>query len=533
MHLPFKLRAVTFSGIIGLIIGVTVTIGWIFKILSFQAIIPAYTAMKFNTALGFIFMGILLLVKQFQFTRYYWAITVFLSMIILIIGSISLLQTVFSFNTGIDQFFIIDDSDIARQVPYPGRMSVNTAACFILLGFSFLGFKFKNRFLDFLSQHLLTLVTAISSVALIGYLYGLSLFYNLNYAGAMPVHTSLLFFFISITASLLHPRIGITGLFTGKRVGNKVARRLLFLVVFIAVIFGALRIESKQLKLFSFDSGLAVLIICFLCAGLGLAWYMVNWLNALDDSRHEAEQEVRLINQELEKRVKERSAKLESLLIKFRDSESKFQAAFEHSAIGMALVSLKGKWLRVNKTLCDMVGYKEQELLSMSFLDITHPDDYLETDKLTNAVLENESRAGRIEKRYVCKNGSVVWISLNIATVLNKKGGPEYFVSQFEDITERKKAEACLKTAYREIKKHVSNIEDIAWKQSHLIRSPLANLKGLTALLLDNPGDSEILPHIKTELERLDLVIIEMAEDAAERGIKHVVARKRSFKVKG
>ncbi|MEO7211844.1 PAS domain S-box protein [Mucilaginibacter sp.] len=530
MYLPLKLKAVAYTGLISVVIGFIVIIGWVFNILSFQTIIPAYASMKFNTALGFILLGCILLLTQFRVTRYNTALSVFLSILVMAIGLISMLQTLFHFTLGIDQFFITDHPSINLHRPNPGRMSVNTAACFILLGLAFVGFSFKHRFIHLFAQYLLTFVTAISAVALIGYLYGFSLFYNVNYAGAMAIHTALLFLVISITASLLHPEIGVTGLFTGTRVGNKAARRLLFQFVFIGVVFGAFRMESRHLKLFSFNGGLAVLIICFLCAGLALAWYLVNWLNALDHSRHQAEQEVAVINRELEKRVRERSAKLNNLLVKFRESESKFKAAFEHSAIGMALVSLKGRWLQVNKTLCNMVGYKEQELLSMSFLDIAHPDDHNEYTTLADDILKEENRTGRIERRYICKDGAVVWISVNVATVTDKRGGPVYFVSQFEDITERKNAEVSLKTAYCEIKKHMHNIENIAWKQSHLIRSPLANLKGLTTILLENPADGETLLYIKNELDRLDKVIIEMAEDAAGRGVKKIIARNRSFK---
>jgi signal transduction histidine kinase len=149
---------------------------------------------------------------------------------------------------------------------------------------------------------------------------------------------------------------------------------------------------------------------------------------------------------------------------------------------------------------------------------------------LAAKILKNENYIGRIEKRYICKDGSIVWISVNIATVTNKKGGPVYFVSQFEDVTERKKAEASLKTAYKEIKKHVKNIQDMAWKQSHLIRSPLANLKGLTDLLNNDPANSQILQYIQAELERMDTVIIGMAEEVSVRGVKQIVVKKRSFK---
>ena len=87
---------------------------------------------------------------------------------------------------------------------------------------------------------------------------------------------------------------------------------------------------------------------------------------------------------------------------------------------------------------------------------------------------------------------------------------------ELSDITERKNAEENLKTAYLRIQKHVDSIKEMAWKQSHLIRGPIANLKGLSAMLNDNPVDAEVLKFIELELERLDKVIIDMAEDASD-----------------
>ena len=83
------------------------------------------------------------------------------------------------------------------------------------------------------------------------------------------------------------------------------------------------------------------------------------------------------------------------------------------------------------------------------------------------------------------------------------------------DITQRKAAEQDLKNAYKSIQDHINSIKDMAWKQSHLIRSPLANLKRLTGLLKDDPTEPGIFEHIEKELERMDAIIIEMAKDAS------------------
>lgn len=176
-----------------------------------------------------------------------------------------------------------------------------------------------------------------------------------------------------------------------------------------------------------------------------------------------------------------------------------------------------------------MVGYREQELLSMSFNALIHPGDPAVQLDTMNEGKTGKNEAYRMEKRYVCKNGSVVYVSINLGTVTNKKGGPIYFVSQFEDITERKMAERQLKKAYRQIQDHVNSIKDIAWKQSHLVRSPLANLKGLVDILKNDPSDKDAIEYMQLELERLDTVIIEMAEDASSKGATHIVVKKRSL----
>jgi len=83
------------------------------------------------------------------------------------------------------------------------------------------------------------------------------------------------------------------------------------------------------------------------------------------------------------------------------------------------------------------------------------------------------------------------------------------------DISERKNAEENLKAAYKLVQEHINSIQDMAWKQSHLIRSPVANLIGLVALLKEDPVNSELMNFIGNELERLDSVIIDLAGDAS------------------
>ena len=116
-----------------------------------------------------------------------------------------------------------------------------------------------------------------------------------------------------------------------------------------------------------------------------------------------------------------------------------FRLAFDAAPIGMALVAPDGRWLRVNRSLCELTGYSEQELLQGSFQDITHPDDLDADLAYVQQVLADERPGYRMDKRYVRKDGEVVWASLSVSLVRDSGGAPLVFVSQIEDITERRR----------------------------------------------------------------------------------------------
>jgi PAS domain S-box-containing protein len=128
-----------------------------------------------------------------------------------------------------------------------------------------------------------------------------------------------------------------------------------------------------------------------------------------------------------------------------RESEERFRSAFDYSAIGMALVSLDGQWLKVNPALCEIVGYSQEELFNLTFQDITYPDD-LEADLADiHQLLIGEIRTYQIEKRYIHKRGQIVWILLTGSLVRNSQKEPAYFITQIQDVTERKLSEAALR----------------------------------------------------------------------------------------
>ena len=140
------------------------------------------------------------------------------------------------------------------------------------------------------------------------------------------------------------------------------------------------------------------------------------------------------------------SAQAERLATLWRlsESEQRFLATFEQAAVGIALVAPDGRWLRVNRRLCEIVDYDEAELLERTFQDITHPDD-LDTDLgLMRQMLAGEIATYALEKRYRRKGGDNIWINLTVSLVRREDGAPDYCISVVEDIHARKLAESRL-----------------------------------------------------------------------------------------
>jgi PAS domain S-box-containing protein len=144
--------------------------------------------------------------------------------------------------------------------------------------------------------------------------------------------------------------------------------------------------------------------------------------------------------------------------IALRESEERFRGAFAAASIGMALVAHDGRYLQVNRSLCGILGYAEDELLRRTFQDITYPDDRDLDQELRRQLLNGEIATYQIEKRYVRKDGNVIWGRLTMSLVRDHTDEPLYFVAQVQDVTQYKVAGAALREAearYRSLVEHI------------------------------------------------------------------------------
>jgi diguanylate cyclase (GGDEF)-like protein/PAS domain S-box-containing protein len=176
-----------------------------------------------------------------------------------------------------------------------------------------------------------------------------------------------------------------------------------------------------------------------------------------------------------------------------RESEERFRLTFDLAAIGIAHVSPEGRWLRVNQGICSMLGYTREELLGSYFQDVTHPDDLQQNLGHFNGLMSGNVPSYVFEKRYIRKDGSIVWANVTTSVVRDTGGEPQYSISVIEDISERKRLEERLRhQALHDALTNLPNRTLLYDRLEQAIRSAHRNHSSCALLLLDLDRFKEI-----------------------------------------
>ena len=197
-------------------------------------------------------------------------------------------------------------------------------------------------------------------------------------------------------------------------------------------------------------------------------------------------------------------------------SEANLQAILNTTDTAYALFDKDLRVLTFNQKAIEFVKsqYNHTPEKNDRLADYFPKQRYPEFSQFADGALKGNNINYEID--YPQPDGSVFWYYVRLFPITDENKQVLGMLMALYDITERKNTEENLKTAYKHIQSHITSIKDMAWKQSHLVRSPLANLKGLAAMLDEERVDPKVIDHIQSELDRLDAIIIEMAEDASE-----------------
>jgi PAS domain S-box-containing protein len=177
-----------------------------------------------------------------------------------------------------------------------------------------------------------------------------------------------------------------------------------------------------------------------------------------------------------------------------RESEELFANAFRYSPHGMAFVSLEGRWLRANKSLCDLLGYSEEELRSMSFQTVTHPEDVAEDLANVARLVSGEISSYDRVKRYYRKDSRLIWVSVAVSAIHDAAGAPIYFVGQIQDITQQRQVEQRSLQAER-----LGGIAETTVAVAHEMNNVLTVL-AMNAELLAHDASPEEIPVLAKEV---------------------------------
>lgn len=193
-----------------------------------------------------------------------------------------------------------------------------------------------------------------------------------------------------------------------------------------------------------------------------------------------------------------------------KNSEETFRSSMENASIGMAMLSLKGHWLKVNPALCQIVGYTEEELLATNFLQMTHPEDMgLDIDDLSK-LKAGEIKSYQLERRYIHKNGTLVWTAVNVSLVRDSEDKPVHYIVQIQNIDSRKRVENELKhIAYHDVLTGLANRKQLETSFDIALAYAKRHKTHLALLFLDLDGFKAINDNYGHEIG--DILLVEVA----------------------
>ncbi|MGC6429797.1 MAG: PAS domain-containing sensor histidine kinase [Jejuia sp.] len=468
----------------------SVMLGWFLGLRPVLEIIPSSATMKFNSALLFFLSAISLYCINKQ-NDLLFVLHIVVNGLLLFITIYTLVSYVTELRFDLDTFFISD----SYAITFPGRMGLGTCISFLLLGLSTFGFQTNRMGIISVSQILLCVVLLLSTVSIISYVLNLNAADKITFFESMAIHTSLLFFLLTIGILLKQPDIGYVKYFTSNYAGNKLLLISLPVVVLLPIILGFIILYLINKDIIKVSFGVVLYCVSFIIFSLLYFTPISVRINRSDKSRRILEDKLQANNKELKQ----------------------FKAALDEIAI-ISTTDEKGTIKSVNKEFCKVTGYKKKELIGrkIGVLNSGHHKKVFFEDMWKTI---NEGKIWVKDIKNKKKNGETFWVNTAIIPFMLKSGKPYEFLSIKIDISEQKKEQNILQAEYiKQLEKNNHELEQFAYVASHDLQEPLRTIMSFSDLLyqeyfdkLDTTGQDS-LHFIKDSTNRMHVLIKDLLD---------------------
>lgn len=231
---------------------------------------------------------------------------------------------------------------------------------------------------------------------------------------------------------------------------------------------------------------------------------------ALKDKLFVLSPKIKRALKEAEEKKEKRTADIQLALQK-EDLEDQFKAIFNDAPLGIAIIdSLTGKFINVNPMFAEILGRSVEEIISIDWMSITHPDDIQSDLENMNQLLAGDTNGFRMDKRYIHSDESCIWIKMIVSQISHYDKAHPRHLCMIEDITERRRAKQNLIEQNIELVKTNTELDRFVYSVSHDLRSPLTAILGLLSFIEEESQESETLEHaemIRNSINRLDMFI--------------------------
>jgi PAS domain S-box-containing protein len=435
-------------------------VGWALDVEAIRSVARGAASMKPPSALMLILSGVALaLVVERPSGRRLWAVRG-LAAVVIALSAVYLGEYLFAVSGGIDELVFKDTVAQANGAAYPGRPAPLTLISFVLVACALLTIDARRR----PTGLLIAPVAAINAMCVVGYLYSIPAFYGPATAAKMSLTTALVFLVLAAGVLLARPRGRLQAFLTTDSPGGIMARPLLPLAIAVPLLLGWLHLVGEHSGLFGDRTGTwwqtAGTIVCLVLV-IGFAARSLN----------------------------------RGVL----DAQRRFETAFEHAPMGIALVDLNGRVMKVNRLMSETTGHDAPSLVATPFSDLIHPDDRGEYQVAARQLMYEGGASYTIERRYVRRDGSELWARQSATLVRGSDDRPQHFIVQVQDITGQREDAEALAAAKQELQDKVKRLQELDQLKeefvalvTHELRTPLTSVAGYLDIVLEDDDEDVV-----------------------------------------